>query len=81
MRVILHTVSDIAHYFGSARIAVQFEGEMVAEFLEFLDARYGFNLRCNQDVMLFINGCGCTKYLRPLKEGDRVALVPVLAAG
>ncbi|MCX6353600.1 MAG: MoaD/ThiS family protein [Candidatus Aureabacteria bacterium] len=81
MRVILQTVSDLEHHFGTREVEIRFEGRCVSDLLAYLKERYDFTLATQERGMLFVNGRGCVDFSLSLNDGDHVAIVPVLAAG
>lgn len=81
MRVTVQTVSDLSHHFGSGEFQVTLPARSVGDLLDHLKQAYGFDLAAHEHTMLFLNGRGCVDLSRPLRDGDHVAIVPILAAG
>jgi molybdopterin converting factor small subunit len=81
VRVTVQTVSDLSHHFGSGEFEVTIPARSVGGLLEHLKQTYGFNLAAHEHTMLFVNGRGCVDPSRTLRDGDHVAIVPILAAG
>jgi len=81
VRVTVQTVSDLRRSFGCGEFEVAVEGATVGDLLAQLKDRHGFDLAAHPHTMLFVNGRGCVDRSRTLGNGDRVAIVPVLAAG
>jgi molybdopterin converting factor small subunit len=81
LRLNLQTVSELKNYFGSGELEVEFSQSTVAELLEHLKRRYNFDIGVQKHTMLFVNGRGCVNYSRRLKDGDHIAIVPIMAAG
>jgi molybdopterin converting factor small subunit len=81
VRVIVQTVSDLTHHFGSGEFEATIPAGTVGDLLDHLKQAYGFDLSAHEHTMLFVNGRGCVDPSRPLRDGDHVAIVPILAAG
>ena len=81
MRIKLQTVSELRHYFGDGEIEVEFAGSAVSTLLEQLKKEFRFDIVSQKYTMLFVNGKGCVDFSRTLKDGDRIAIVPIMAAG
>lgn len=81
MRVTIQTISDLKHQFGTGEVEVDLDGSRVRDLLRHLKQRYDFDLSSREYTMLFVNGRGCVDWDHPLREGDHVAIVPIMAAG
>ncbi|MDD5557057.1 MAG: MoaD/ThiS family protein [bacterium] len=81
MKVTLQSVSDLRRHFGDGEIELDVECSTVRELLDAIRARYGFDIDATPHTMLFLNGRGCVDHGARLREGDHVAIVPILAAG
>ncbi len=81
MRVTLQTISELARYFGSGELELELTCSTVSELLEYIKARYRFDFSAQKYTMLFVNGRGCIDLSHTLKDGDHVAIVPIMAAG
>ena len=81
MRITLQTVSEFTRYFGSGELALEVTCSTVRELLEHIKARYQFDFAAQKYTMLFVNGRGCVDLSHTLRNGDHVAIVPIMAAG
>lgn len=81
VRVTVQTVTDLAHHFGRGEFEAAIPPGTVGDLLAHLKAEYGFDLAAHEHTMVFVNGKGCADLSRLLKDGDHVAIVPVMAAG
>lgn len=81
VRITVQTVSDLSRQLGGAEFELVLPGGTVRDLLSGLKDQRGFDLAAHPHTMLFVNGVGCVDHSRRLKDGDHVALVPILAAG
>ena len=81
VRITLQTVSEFTHYFGGGEIQLEVTCSTVRELLEHIKARYRFDFAAQKYTMLFVNGRGCVDVSHALKDGDHIAIVPIMAAG
>jgi molybdopterin converting factor small subunit len=81
LRITLQTISELAHHFGSGEVKLELTCSTVRELLEYIKARYQFDFTAQKYTMLFVNGRGCVDLSHTLKNGDHVAIVPIMAAG
>jgi molybdopterin converting factor small subunit len=81
MRLKLQTISELSDVFGGTEAEIDFEKTTVAELAACLKERYKLDLTERGYLMIFVNGKGCVDFGKRLKDGDHVAIVPILAAG
>lgn len=81
VRVSVQTVSELAHYFGCGEFEAAVPAGTLGSLLAHLKVAYGFDLSAHEHTMLFVNGRGCVDPSRRLRDGDHVAIVPIMAAG
>jgi molybdopterin converting factor small subunit len=81
VKIILQTVSDLAGHFGGGELEIEFSGATLHDLLRHIKAHYGYDLESQKHTMLFLNGRGCVDFESAVSDGDRVAIVPVMAAG
>lgn len=81
MRLKLQTVSELKKHFGARELEIEFDQSTVRELLGYLKKKYGFDFAAKKYTMIFVNGRGCIDFDRRLKDGDHIAIVPIMAAG
>ncbi len=81
MRLSLQSVSQLRQYFGDGEVEIEFGRSTVAELMEQLARDYRYDPADHAHTMVFVNGRGCVDFSWSLKDGDRIAIIPVLAAG
>lgn len=81
MKITVVAVSKFRKHFPSRTNEIDFTGESLGDLMDRLREDYGLNQSEHRNLKITINGSLARDPNRPLKEGDRVGLVPVVAGG
>ncbi len=81
MKITVTAVSKFQRYFPARTSEVEFPGRTLAEFLDWIREEYGLDPAEHRNLKLTLNSVLARDYDVELKEGDRVAFIPIVAGG
>lgn len=81
MKIKVTAVSKFQKYFPSRTSEVDFTGETLAEFLSWIQEKYGLDVSDHQNIKITRNHKLVRDFNIRLKDGDRISFIPIVAGG
>ncbi|MDP8236323.1 MAG: MoaD/ThiS family protein [Candidatus Erginobacter occultus] len=81
MKITVTAVSKFRRYFPARTNEVEFPGGNLAGFLDWVKEEYGLDIDEHRNLKLTLNSVLVRDTGIELKEGDRVAFIPIVAGG